>query len=162
MSQLYIGTSAAFHEWSLKNAHSASASGGMARRWCHDALVATYADLFGGDNVRSPPGFHAAGEFPSHAQVLVYEAETLRVARDEVLAEIHAFLGVEPRATALPVMHVCKRKRYGTDFSGCYNGTSRVWPATRRLWDDAFRGCNARLATILGVGAPSLFRGGVT
>ena len=77
--------------------------------------------------------------------------------RDDVLDDIFAFLGVAPFRTPLPVMHVCKAERYRGKFEGCYNGSSKVWPETRKRWEPVFAECNARLARTLGVSEAELW-----
>ena len=106
-----------------------------------NTLVETYVDLFGAENV------------------LVVISETMRRHRDQVLEEIHDFLGVDRVPTSLPVMNVCKKDRYGGTFEGCYNGSSKVLPATRAVWRPFFEGCNARLAASFGVSPEALFAG---
>lgn len=145
MSQNYLGNGADFHEWTLTHAprHLASPStSSMARRWCHNSLVESYVDVFGRD------------------KVLVLVSETMRLHRDDVLDEIHAFLGVDRARTNVPVMNVCKEQRYSGDFQGCYNGSSKVLPKTRAIWAPFFHDCNARLARFLGVAPDSLFAAG--
>ena len=144
MSQRYIGDGEAFHRWTLANAPRDAPRPGasaLARRWCHNTLVETYVDLFGAENV------------------LVVISETMRRHRDRVLEEIHDFLGVDRVPTSLPVMNVCKKDRYGGAFEGCYNGSSKVLPATRAVWRPFFEGCNARLAASFGVSPEALFAG---
>ena len=45
----------------------------------------------------------------------------------------------------------------GGKFEGCYNGSSKVWPETRKRWEPVFAECNARLARTLGVSEAELW-----